>query len=702
MIARALTLTFVLLLSACGSENATDPLPTETQAQTASKPAESPVTTTNDDTANLGDWGVETQYMNTSIDPGDDFYRYVNDGWLEVTELPTGFSRTSSFMVVQLETEEQVQALIDEILEKDWPAGSTEANAKALYQSYMNTERLDELGVEPIRPELEQIFAAGSHEDIIRFEAGPISPTTLNIGIALDDQNPDRYLPRVQQGSTRLPLDVYLKDVEPYKSLLAAYQAYLEKILTLAGIDRPAERAAEAVAFETRLAEASWTPTETRDKVRMYRLMSMDELAEFAPGYDWNLAFQSRGFGERESVVVRTDSAVQKQAAIFAETPVETLQSYMVAELITGNADMLSSDFDDAHFDYFSTTLQGIKEQRPRDKRAIQVLNAVLGEPLGKLYVERYFPESSKAEVERMIGYMQVALGERLDGLEWMDEDTRAEAHAKLDSFVVNIAYPDRWKDFSAFNFNSDDLFGNLRQFSQWALNDAVAKLDLPNQRWEWLTQPQVINAFYAAIYNSITFPAAVMQPPFFDPNADPAVNFGAIGVAIGHEIGHGFDDQGSQSDGDGVLRNWWSEESRAEFDRRTDEFVAQYDQYSPMEGVNVSGRLTLGENIGDLAGITMAYAAWKKYEAEHYEGGTAPVIDGFTGDQRFFLSFAQLWRNLATEQKIRELASQDNHSPGEFRTNGIVRNFDPWYEAFDVTEDNALYLPPEERVRIW
>lgn len=565
----------------------------------------------------------------------------------------------------------------------------------------MNTERLDELGVEPIRPELDAVLELESHEDVVRLMTGPVAPTMIAIRVMLDDGNPERYVPSLKQGGTTLPRDFYVTDAEPYKTFLSAYQDHLEKVLTIAGIDRPAERAAETVALETRLAEASWTPTEQRDKVAMYKPMSMAELLEFAPGYDWELAFESKGFGERDFIIVNTDTAVQKQAAIFGETPVETLQSYLLAHLVSNNAEFLSTELDKANFDFFSTTLQGIEEQRPRDKRAVENLNVFLGEPLGKLYVERYFPESSKTEVERMIGYKQAALRERLSGLDWMDDATRAEAINKLENFEVNVAYPDRWRDFSEFRFESDDLFGNLRQYADWASNESAAKLDLPNQRWEWLTNPQVINAFYAGILNSITFPAAVMQPPFFDPNADPAVNFGAIGVAIGHEIGHGFDDQGSQSDGKGVLRNWWTDESRAEFNSRADQLVAQYDQYSPLEGVNLSGRLTLGENIGDLAGITMAYAAWKKYEAEHYEG-SAPVIDGFTGDQRFLMSFAQLWRELATEQKIRELALTDNHSAGEFRANGIVRNFDPWYQAFDVTEDDDLYLPPEERVRIW
>jgi len=531
---------------------------------------------------------------------------------------------------------------------------------------------------------------------------GPIAPSFPGIGVSLDDGNPERYVLVVAQGGTNLPREFYLSEEEPYTSLMIAYRSYLEKLFTLAGIDRPAERASAAVALETRLADASWTATEIRDKVRMYHPMTMDEFREFAPGMNWEARFEASGFGGRDFIVVNTDTAVQKQAAVFAESTVENLQSYLAAQLLGSSAELLSGDFDAAYFAFFSTTLQGISEQRPREKRAIGALNAVLGEPLGKLYVERYFPESSKEEVARMIGYMTAVLRERLAGLEWMDDATRAKAIDKLDNFAVNVAYPDRWRNYSSLRFTPDDLFSNYREFVQWQYDDIIAKLDLPNQRWEWLTQPQVINAFYAGVYNSITFPAAILQPPFFDPNADPAVNFGAIGVAIGHEIGHGFDDQGSQSDGQGVLRNWWTDESRAEFKRRADQLVAQYDQYSPLEGVNVNGRLTLGENIGDLAGMNVAYAAWKAYEADNYEGGEAPVLDGYTGDQRFFMAFAQLWREVSTEQKIRELALTDNHSPGEFRTNGIVRNFDPWYAAFGVTEENALYLPPDQRVRIW
>jgi len=698
MLNRTLGLGMVLVLAACGGESPEPPATagTETPAPESTEVAEETPK------AKLGDWGVETQYIDESVDPGDDFYSYANAGWVDSAEYPPGYTRFGSFQAVGVDTEKQVDAIVQDILSMDWPKGSPQGNIKALYQSYMNMALREELGVEPIRPELDAIFAAKSHEDIARIMAGPFATAFPRIGVSLDDGDPERYVLFAIQASTTLPQEFYLTQGEPYEPYVSAYRSYLEKILGLAGVDDPEGRAKAVVNLETRLAEASWTNTQKRDKLKMYHPMSMEEFLEFAPGAQWEVRIEAAAYGDRDFVVVYTDTAVQKQAAIFAETPVEVLQSYEAANLISNAASSLSSEFNAAHFDFFDKTLSGATEQRPLGQRAIGELNGMYGEPLGKLYVERYFPDSSKEEIESMIGYMQDALRVRLSELEWMDDETRAGAINKLDNITVNVGYPDRWRDFSSLEYESDDLVGNSRQYIEFEFADMVAKLDKPNQRWEWLTQPQVINAFYAGIYNSITFPAAIMQPPFFDPNADPAVNFGAFGAAIGHEIGHGFDDQGSTSDANGLQRNWWSDKSREEFNRRTDQLVAQYDQYSPMEGVKVNGRLTLGENIGDLAGITVAYAAWKGFEKENYEGGVAPVIDGFTGDQRFFMGFAQLWRNIATDQEIRRLALTDNHSPGEFRANGIVRNFDPWYAAFSVTEDNDLYLPPDERVRIW
>ncbi len=650
----------------------------------------------------LGEWGIETHYIDNTVNPGDDFYRYVNGGWLDSAKLPVGMPMFGSFIHVYLETEQQIESIVADILARDWPDGSTEGEIKALYLSYMDTEAINARGIKPLQPELDELFAAKSHADVAEFMVKGFNPLFPRFTIAIDDANPDRYIVRTGQSGTELPLEYYLREGEPFASIMAAYEAYYTKLLTLAGIDNPDKRAADVIALEKQLAKVSWSASQQRDKVANYHPMSFDELKAYAPGAEWDARQAASGFGAVKEIVVRQDSAVQQQAKVFAETPIETLQSWAAAHLISGQAKYLADDFSQAHFEFFDTTLNGVKTQRPREARALGQVGKIYGEPLGKLYVERYFPESSKLEVEKMVGYMQVALHKRLEQLDWMDEATRKEAIAKLDHFSVAIAYPDRWKDYSRLDFAPDDLFANYRAWVNWNANVMIGKLHRPLDRWEWFTEPQVINAFYAPAFNSITFPAGILQPPFFDPNADPAVNFGAVGAVISHEIGHGFDDQGSQSDGKGVLRNWWTDEARAEFKRRAAKLGAQYEQYAMVDGANLNGELTMGENLGDLAGITIAYAAFKEYEREHYDGGKAPVIDGYTADQRFFLGFAQLWRDLATDQIWQQLALTDGHSPGRFRTNGIVRNFDPWYEAFNVTEDNALYLPPEDRVRMW
>jgi endothelin-converting enzyme/putative endopeptidase len=349
----------------------------------------------------------------------------------------------------------------------------------------------------------------------------------------------------------------------------------------------------------------------------------------------------------------------------------------------------------------FSRRLAGIAEQRSLDLRAVNFLNVMLGEQLGKLYVERYFPAESKSKMEELVRFLQLAFHDRLINIDWMDDVTRKEALVKLESFTVKIGYPDKWHDYSTVKITADNLIGNIYEVLRWHRNDALKMLDEPVRKWEWVTTPQTVNAVYSPSRNEVTFPAAVLQPPFFDPNADPAVNFGAIGVIIGHELGHGFDDQGSRYDGTGALRNWWGESSRKNFEEKAKRLVAQYNQYSPLEGLNVNGELTLGENIGDLGGIAIAYTAYQKYAAEQY-GGNPPVLDGFTGNQRFFLGYAQVWRNLMTDNLLRMVVLTDPHSPGEFRVNGIVRNFNPWYDAFGVNKESKLYLPEEERISIW
>jgi endothelin-converting enzyme/putative endopeptidase len=455
------------------------------------------------------------------------------------------------------------------------------------------------------------------------------------------------------------------------------------------------------MARETKIAEAHWTRVQRRDREANYRLMTVAELREFAPGFGWDAFFAERGMDGIEEVVVATSTALQALAELFQATAVADWASWHAFHWINNHAPLLSEQFEQAHFAMFDQRLNGVAEQRPRDKRAIQFVSGQLREQVGRVYVERHFPPSHRQQMLELVGYLGRAFDERLHALEWMDAETRTEALAKLEAFTPKIGYPDRWHDYSSVAIDSQDLVGNMRRLQDWMRADQLAKLDEPPRRWEWFMSPQTVNAYYSSTQNEIVFPAAILQAPFFDPAADPAVNFGGIGAVIGHEMGHGFDDQGSKSDAHGVLRNWWTEASRANFDTLTERLVAQYESFEPLPGMNINGQLTLGENIGDLGGLAIAYHAWRMYVEEHHDG-EAPVLDGYSGDQRFFMGWAQVWRNLQTEESVRARLINDSHSPPEYRVNGIVRNMGAWYEAFDVGPDAELWLPPEQRLSIW
>jgi len=387
---------------------------------------------------------------------------------------------------------------------------------------------------------------------------------------------------------------------------------------------------------------------------------------------------------------------------LFNKTPLNTLRDYLAFQYLNNYAELLSEEWSDAYFDLFSRRLQGIDQPRPLEERALVLVNTHLGEEMGKLYVERYFPAESKAKTEEMVGFIKQSMQQHLEQLDWMDDATRKSALAKLANFKTNIGYPDQWHDYSTMQISKNDLVANMLQISNWYRKDSRAKLDEPVRTWEWGHNPQEINAYYAPDRNQIVFLAGILQAPFFDPNADPAVNFGAIGMVIGHEIGHGFDDQGSQFDGEGKLRNWWSQTSAKNFKVKTDKLVTQYNAYTPLKGLHVNGQLTLGENIGDMSGVAVAYTAYQKYAAAKYPNGTPPVLDGYTGNQRFFMGYAQLWRTVWTDETLRMIVLTNPHSPGEYRVNGILTNFDPWYEAFGVKENDALFLPKKDRISIW
>lgn len=694
-----------LVLSACGpAGEPAEPAAGQTAAAPASEPAPSPAPEADAavESARIGDWGIDVAEVSDTVAPGDDFFRYVNEGWLQRSEIPAGFSRFGAFTELSLEAEDRVAAIIAEAGETEADPGSPLQQIGAMHAAYMDTDRIEALGLEPIRTELDALLGLDSHEAVVRWMARRGTGSVVGAWVTLDSGNPERYLVHLGQSGLGLPdKDYYVREDEPFPGHRDAYVDYIAATFERAGIDAPRERAEAVMALETAIADAHWTRTQRRDREANYNLMTVAELEAFAPGFAWDAFLAERQLGDIEEVVVGTDEAIRALAALVPETPVRTWASWHAFHWINNHAPLLGDAYADAAFQLYQRRINGVEEQRPRDKRAIRFVSGRMGEQVGKVYVARHFPPESRDQMLELVGYLRQAFDERLNELDWMDDETRAEALEKLAAFTPKIGYPDQWHDYTSVEIRRDDLIGNVERLAEWSWRDSLAKLDEPARHWEWFMSPQTVNAYYSSSRNEIVFPAGILQAPFFDPNADPAVNFGGIGAVIGHEMGHGFDDQGSKSDAEGVLRNWWTEGSRERFERLADQLVAQYDRYEPIEGMNINGRLSLGENIGDLGGLAIAHHAYRMYLDEHH-GGEAPVLDGTTGDQRFFMAWSQVWRNLQTEDSLRSQLVTGPHSPARFRVNGIVRNMDAWYQAFDVGEDAELYLPPEERLSIW
>lgn len=662
-----------------------------------------PVAGDEEQSAHLGDWGIETRHISDSVTPGDDFFTWVNAGWLESTEIPDGFSRFGAFNELRLLSEDRVEAIIRETRETEAPTATPEQQIGDLYASYMDTDTIEERGLDPIRPTLEKLLAIESSEEAARWMGRPGTGSIVAAYVSLDQGDPERYVTHLRQSGLGMPdRDYYLRDDDPFPGHREAYEEYIAATFERAGIDRPAERAAEVMGLETAIAENHWTRVEQRDRQANYNLMAREELAEHAPQFPWNAFLGERGLDQVGEMVVATDSAIAANAEVFANTDPETWANWHAFHWLNNHARMLPAEYETAHFEFYDRRLDGVEKPRARDKRGINLVSGRLGELVGRVYVERHFPPEYREQMLELVGYLRRAFAERLETLPWMDDETRVEAERKLESFLPKIGYPDKWRDYSDVTIADDDLIGNSQRLSEWSWKDQLAKLDEPVREWEWGMTPQTVNAYYSSTRNEIAFPAAILQPPFFDPHADPAVNFGAIGGVIGHEMGHGFDDQGSRSDADGVLRNWWTDTSREQFEQRTGRLVEQYNGFEPIEGMNVNGELALGENIGDLGGLSIALHAYRMYLEDHHEG-RAPELDGYTGEQRFFMAWAQVWRNLwASEESLRAQLVRGPHSPARYRVNGVVRNIDAWYEAFDIDPGDELYLPPEKRVSIW
>ena len=681
----------VLSLAACGPADA--PADSNSGAQVAAtETAAAPV---------YGTFGFDVDGMDSSVHAGDDFNQFANGTWLTETEIPGEFSRYGTFSILALEAEEQVQAIIDDAAAEGGEAGSNSQLVGDLYASWMNADAIEAAGVAPLQPYLAEIDAVETLDDAAALFNSIHHQSPYGFAVWADPSDPTVNALRLFQGGLGLGnRDYYLEDTERFQQYRDGYRNYIIRLHELAGLENGEANADAILALETRIAEAHWTREDSRDVTQTYNVMTMDELDALAPSFNFVEGAQALGL-DVENLIVVQPTAIEQTSAIFAETDIDTIKAWMTFHFISDRASWLPAEFDQASFEFFGQTLRGQTEQRPRDRRGVNLVGGALGHAVGQIYVQRHFPPSSKTQMEDLVNRLTTAFRGRLEQLEWMDDETREQALTKLSTFEPRIGYPEIWDTYEGLEISADDYFGNRVSMAERGWAEQLEDLANPVDPREWGWPPQIVNASYNPLQNQITFPAGILQAPFFDPNADPALNFGGIGGVIGHEIGHGFDDNGRRYDSEGRLRDWWTEETNSRFEERSSVLAEQYDGFCPIDDMCVSGRLSMGENIGDLGGLQMAYTAWRDYVDEVY-GGEAPVIDGLTGDQRFFLGWAQVWRNLYTDDALRAQLVQGPHSPPQYRINGVVRNLDAWYEAFGVTEEHELYLPPEQRVRIW
>ncbi|HEV7658711.1 MAG TPA: M13 family metallopeptidase [Allosphingosinicella sp.] len=642
-----------------------------------------------------GTSGLDLTARDLSVRPGDDFNLHASGAWLRTHPIPEAEASYGVWLQMIQETERQLRAIVER------PGGTPAARQVGdFYASWMDEAGIEARGIAPARPWLARIEAVRGRDDLLALFADPAFDSPVGVGITPDPADPTRYVAAAYQAGLGMPgRDYYLREGADYDRYRAAYRNYLVTLQRLAGIAEPEAKADSIIALERRIAEAHWTPERSRDVTQMMNPMTRAQIAALAPQFDWPNLLRRRGLGAVQRVIVGETTAIAEAGRLLESVPLATWKAWLAVHFLDNHARFLPHVFDEARFAFRNRTLNGTPQQLERWNRGVLFVDQMLGEALGRLYVERHFPAESRRVMGELIGDVRGALEEKLRGLDWMDEPTRREALAKLVAFEARVGGPVRYIDYSPIRIERNDLLGNVvraRAF-EWRLQ--LSRLPHPVDRALWEMTPQTTNAYYSDLSNQITFPAAMLQRPLFHPSQDPAVNYGSIGCTIGHEIGHGFDDQGRRFDGAGRLRDWWSAESARRFVARTARLRDQYAAFEPLPGLRINGELTLGENIGDLGGLEIAYAAYRRYVARH---GELPVIDGLTGDQRFFLSYAQFWRNHVREDSLRQGLLTDPHSPTAFRINGVVRNMDAWYRAFDIRPGDRLYLPPEQRVHIW
>ncbi len=683
------------ILSACGSAD-----------QSASKQASSSEPTPQSEVksvvkeTNLVS-GIDTSNFDPNVRPQDDLFRAINGKWLAEFELPADKSNYGSFTKLAEQSREDVKAIIEEASNSDAEKGSDAQKVGDLYRSFMNEDLLNEIGIKPLLPEFARIDAIENTSDLSEYiaYAQMMSRAPFNVYVYIDDKQPDTHITHMNQSGLGLPSrDSYLKDDDKTKDVQGKYLKHIAKMSELAGLNNGEEIAATVMDIETQLATKQWTKERRRDPVEGYNKRSSAEMAAMMPNLDWARWKKAAMLEAMTDVIVAQPDFLEAVNDMLVSVPLDSWKAYFKWHMISGAANYLNSELDQENFNFYRGVLSGVEEQEPRWKRGVNTLNRVLGEVIGKLYVAKHFSPKAKSEMTILVENLRNAYEEGIKGLDWMGEETKTQALDKLAKFTPKIGYPEKWKDYSALEISADDLLGNMKRATLVEEQRNRSKLGQPIDRTEWFMNPQTVNAYYNPVANEIVFPAAILQPPFFNLDADVAVNYGAIGAVIGHEMGHGFDDSGSQYNGDGKLSNWWTESDRKEFEARANKLVTQFNGFKVLDDVRINGEFTQGENIGDLSGLTIAYKAYQSTK----EGKEAPVIDGLSGDQRVFAGWAQVWARKYRDEELRKRIDTDPHSPSEFRTNGIVSNMPEFYQAFEVKPEDKMYIKPEDRVKIW
>lgn len=645
--------------------------------------------------------GVELNNLNTAVKPNDDFFQYINGKWLERTEIPADRARWGSFDELRERAEQQVLVIINEFAAAGGEPGSNAQKIGDLFNAYLNVERINSLGLAPIQSNFDTIHALTSHNDLAAFWGAQQRVrigTPVSMFVGQDQMQSDQYITMVSQSGLGMPdRDYYVKDSDENLALRQAYTGFISNLWSLAGWEGGEQAAATVLAIETELANAHWSRIQNRDRRATYNKMTVAELAEHAPGFAWATFFEQAGVDINE-VVVRQPDYLATFAQMYTKVSLADWKTYFKFHTLRATANYLPTQFGDASFEFYGRTLQGLEEQRSREKQAVSMVESSLGFLVGQEYVARHYQEESRARMEELVANIKVAFGEAIDDLEWMSPATKLEARAKLATFTTKIGYPEKWRDYDCLDIVADDLMANVAASGACEYQRMIDRLGSEVDPYDWGMTPQTVNAYYRSTMNEIVFPAAILQPPFFNVNADDAVNYGAIGAVIGHEITHGFDDQGRRSDGAGNLRDWWTEQDEEQFRGRAQLMIDQYSSFNPIDDLYLRGALGLGENIADLGGLTVAYRAYQN----SLKGKQPEIIDGFTAEQRFFAGWGQIWRIKFRDESLRRQVIQGPHSPGKYRVLGVLSNMPEFYQAYEVKPGDGMYRQPDVRVKIW